>query len=58
MAAPVLALDGTAIAALSISGPTARLTSDRITGLAPLLVEEARALAARLGHVNDARGAA
>jgi len=58
MAAPVLATTGDAIAALSISGPTARLTSDRITQLAPLLVEEAGALAARLGHVNDARGAA
>jgi IclR family transcriptional regulator, acetate operon repressor len=58
MAAPVLASDGSAIAALSISGPTARLTSDRITGLAPLLIEEARTLAGRLGHVNDARGAA
>jgi DNA-binding IclR family transcriptional regulator len=58
MAAPVLASDATALAALSISGPTARLTPDRIAQLAPLLVEEAGALAARLGHVNDARGAA
>ena len=58
MAAPVLGAGGDAIAALSISGPTTRLTSDRIAGLAPLLVEEARALAARIGHVNDARGAA
>jgi IclR family transcriptional regulator, acetate operon repressor len=58
MAAPVLATTGDAIAALSISGPTARLTSDRIAQLAPLLVEEAEALAARLGHRNDARGAA
>ena len=58
MAAPVLATTGDAIAALSISGPTARLTSDRIAQLAPLLVEEADALAARLGHHTDARGAA
>jgi DNA-binding IclR family transcriptional regulator len=58
MAAPVLATTGDAIAALSISGPTARLTSDRIAQLAPLLVEEADALAARLGHRDDARGAA
>jgi DNA-binding IclR family transcriptional regulator len=58
MAAPVLATTGDAIAALSISGPTARLTSGRITQLAPLLVEEADALAARLGHNHDARGAA
>jgi IclR family transcriptional regulator, acetate operon repressor len=58
MAAPVLAATGQAVAALSISGPTARVTSDRIAQLAPLLVEEADALAARLGHRNDARGAA
>jgi DNA-binding IclR family transcriptional regulator len=58
VAAPVLATDRTAVAALSISGPTARLTSDRIAQLAPLLVEEAGALAARLGYANDARGAA
>jgi IclR family transcriptional regulator, acetate operon repressor len=58
MAAPVLAADGTAAAALSISGPTARLTPERIAQLAPLLVEEAGALAARLGFANDARGAA
>jgi len=58
MAAPVLATSGDAIAALSISGPTSRLTLDRIAELAPLLVEEAEALAARLGHRNDAQGAA
>ena len=58
MAAPVLGAGGTAIAALSISGPTARLTSDRIAQLAPLLVEEANGLAARLGHHHDERGAA
>jgi DNA-binding IclR family transcriptional regulator len=58
MAAPVLGSRGDAIAALSISGPTARLTADRIAQLAPLLVEEANGLAARLGHTNDERGAA
>jgi len=58
IAAPVLDSAGDAVAALSISGPTARLTSDRIAQLAPLLVEEADALAARLGHRDDARGAA
>jgi IclR family acetate operon transcriptional repressor len=58
LAAPVLAADGAAIAALSISGPTARLTPERIAQLAPLLVEEAEALAARLGNRDDERGAA
>ena len=58
LAAPVLGANGDAIAALSISGPTNRLTSERIAQLAPLLVEEAGALAARLGHTEHARGAA
>ena len=57
LAAPVFGPGGDAIAALSISGPSARLTSDRIAQLAPLLIEEADALAMRLGHL-DARGAA
>jgi DNA-binding IclR family transcriptional regulator len=49
---------GDAFAALSISGPSARLTSERITSLAPLLVEESNKLAQRLGHREHARGAA
>jgi IclR family acetate operon transcriptional repressor len=44
MAAPVLGDNGTAIAALSISGPTARLTRQRIEELAPLLTNEASTL--------------
>jgi IclR family acetate operon transcriptional repressor len=58
LAAPVLGPGEHAIAALSISGPTARLTSDRIAHLAPLLLDEASVLAARLGHRDHARGAA
>jgi IclR family acetate operon transcriptional repressor len=58
IAAPVLGPAGDAVAALSISGPTTRLTSDRIAKLAPLLVDEAHTLAARLGHTDNARGAA
>jgi DNA-binding IclR family transcriptional regulator len=58
VAAPVLGPDGDAVAALSISGPTARLTPERIAQLAPLLVEEARRLARRLGHRDERRGAA
>ncbi len=57
LSAPVFGPAGDAIAALSISGPTARLTSDRIAQLAPLLIEEAHVLAERLGHC-DQRGAA
>ena len=58
VAAPVLGPEGDAVAALSISGPTARLTADRIGQLAPLLVEEAGRLARRLGHRDERRGAA
>jgi IclR family transcriptional regulator, acetate operon repressor len=48
LAAPVLAADDAAIAALSISGPTARLTEERIVELAPLLTHEAATLSRRL----------
>ena len=58
MAAPVIGPTGDAIAALSISGPAARLTSDRIVQLAPRLTEEAGRLAERLGHRDHTRGAA
>jgi DNA-binding IclR family transcriptional regulator len=58
LAAPVFATGDEAVAALSISGPTARLTSERIVELAPLLIEEANLLAQRLGHTTNARGAA
>jgi DNA-binding IclR family transcriptional regulator len=48
LAAPVLDEDGAAVAALSISGPTSRLTAARIEELAPLLQEEAMGLSRRL----------
>lgn len=48
LSAPVLDTDGAAIAALSISGPTARLTAERIDELAPLLKQEAAGLTRRL----------
>jgi DNA-binding IclR family transcriptional regulator len=56
LAAPVLGPDGIAIAALSVSGPTIRLTRDRIAELAPALVEQSRLVSRRLGHEH--RGAA
>ncbi len=58
LAAPVFGPNGEALAALSISGPSARLTSDRIAQLAPLLIAEANTLAERLGHRDHTRGAA
>lgn len=57
LAAPVLGADGKAVAALSISGPTIRLSRDRIAELAPALVEQARLVSVRLGN-HDQRGAA
>ena len=57
LAAPVFRGDA-AVAALSVSGPTARLTRERVAGLAPLLIEEAHGLALRLGHREPERGAA
>ena len=57
LAAPVRGPGGDVVAALSISGPTTRLTPERIEGLAPLLLEQSAALGRRLGH-HDERGAA
>jgi len=58
MAAPVRAANGDAIAALSISGPDHRLTTARITELAPVLVAGADGLSARLGFRATTQGAA
>jgi len=57
LAAPVFGPDGAAVAALSISGPTIRLTRDRIAELAPALLEQARLVSERLGNHTE-RGAA
>jgi IclR family acetate operon transcriptional repressor len=58
MAAPVRGPGGDVVAALSISGPTIRLTHDRIERLAPALVEQAHELSLRLGYHDLDRGAA
>ena len=47
LAAPVLGADGSAVAALSVSGPTARL-KPRIEELAPVVVAEATSLSSQL----------
>jgi IclR family transcriptional regulator, acetate operon repressor len=57
LAAPVLGPEGFAVAALSISGPSIRLTRERIAELAPALCDQARLVSARLGN-HDQRGAA
>jgi DNA-binding IclR family transcriptional regulator len=50
IAGPVRGADGAVVAALSISAPTARLTPDRVERLAPVLLEQTRALSRRLGN--------
>ena len=57
LAAPVFGPEGSAVAALSISGPTIRLTRERIAELAPALCEQAHLVSMRLGN-HDQRGAA
>jgi DNA-binding IclR family transcriptional regulator len=54
IAAPVRGPGGEVIAALSITGPTTRMTAARIAELQPVLIAEALALSRRLG--NDDQG--
>jgi DNA-binding IclR family transcriptional regulator len=49
---------GEIIAALSVSGPTLRLTRERVAELAPILVQEARALGERLANRSPGERAA
>jgi DNA-binding IclR family transcriptional regulator len=58
LAAPVHGPTGDVIAALSISGPTFRLTPERVAELRPELTKEACALSARLGHGEEGDRAA
>jgi IclR family transcriptional regulator, acetate operon repressor len=53
IAAPVRGPRGNVIAALSLSGPTTRLTAERIEELRPVLTREARALSQRLGYREE-----
>ncbi len=58
IAAPVHGPTGEVIAALSVSGPTLRLTGERVAELAPILVQEARALGERLANRSPGERAA
>jgi DNA-binding IclR family transcriptional regulator len=58
IAAPVRGARGEVIAALSISGPTLRMTPERIAELQKVLTSEARALSRRLGHHEQGERAA
>ena len=53
VAAPVLDDSGRAIAALSVSGPTLRLSPRRVAELRPTVIKQARALAEQLGHGTE-----
>jgi IclR family acetate operon transcriptional repressor len=50
VAAPVLDESGRAVAALSVSGPTLRLSPRRVAELRPVVIKQARALGEQLGH--------
>jgi DNA-binding IclR family transcriptional regulator len=50
VAAPVRAVDGAVVAAISVSGPTTRINDRGITALGDLVVAEVRGLSAQLGH--------
>lgn len=52
VAGPVHARDGTVVAAISVSGPTARITDRRADQFGALLVAEAAALSSILGHTT------
>ncbi|HWF74642.1 MAG TPA: IclR family transcriptional regulator [Solirubrobacteraceae bacterium] len=58
MAAPVRGARGEVVAALSITGPTLRMTPARILELQPILTDEARTLSRRLGHREQGERAA
>lgn len=58
VAAPVRDGSGAVVAALSVSGPTVRLTDGLLDRIGETLVAEATALSDRLGHDDRKRGAA
>ena len=53
IAAPVRGARGDVVAALSISGPTVRMTPARINQQRPLLIAEGHSHSRRLGHHDD-----
>ncbi len=58
IAAPVRGAGGEVVAALSISGPTTRMTAGRIAELKPILIDEARSMSRRLGNTEQGEHAA
>jgi len=53
LASPVFDQDGTAVAALAVSGPTLRLSPRRIAELRPTVIKQARTLSEQLGHRQE-----
>jgi IclR family acetate operon transcriptional repressor len=58
VAVPVWGARGDVIAALSVSGPTLRMTPERIRELRPVLTHQGRALSRRLGYSEEGEDAA
>jgi len=58
IAAPVRGAAGEVVAALSVTGPTVRMTPSRITELKPILIDEAITLSRRLGNPQQGEHAA
>jgi DNA-binding IclR family transcriptional regulator len=58
IAAPVTGARGDVVAALSVSGPSLRMTPQRNDELHPLLIEQARALSRRLHKPDQGEHAA
>lgn len=56
VAAPVFDHTGTALAAVSVSGPATRFTHERMSAVAPELVRATAALSSRLGYRGRAAG--
>lgn len=52
VAVPIFDHLGKVIAAVSISGPTMRMTSDRLDALKSIMVRTGQGISARLGHVS------
>jgi DNA-binding IclR family transcriptional regulator len=50
VAAPVFDAGGTVVAALAVSGPTARLPAHRLALLGRVAIEQAHAVSERLGY--------
>lgn len=52
IAAPVFDHLGNVVAAVSISGPTTRMTTERLNQLGPIMIQTSQQISARLGHVK------